>query len=108
MTKTSQSRLAPPSVAPVTSTAIADDVTPHSFPVPIFSKSSPAPPTEVLPAELAVPSTDLAAPSTTVEGSSPEVPSTTVPTYGIFPASFRPQTSDLASDLAHCTGDGAA
>ena len=33
--KTSQTRLAPPSAASVTSTAIADDSTPHPSPVPI-------------------------------------------------------------------------
>ena len=99
MTQTSQSQLAPPSVGPVTSTAIADNLPPCPTPVPLVSKLSPAQLTEVPPAVLAVPSTELAAPSTAVEGSSPKVPSTTVLTDEIFPASFRPQTSDLAAIL---------
>ena len=74
-------------------------MTPCPTPVPLVSKLSPAQLTEVPPAVLAVPSTGLAAPSTAVEGSSPKVPSTTVLTDEIFPASFRPQTSDLAAIL---------
>ena len=61
--KSSHTRLAAPSVAPVTSTAIADNLTPHPSPFPIVSRPSPAQPTEV-------PSAELAMPSSTVEDTS--------------------------------------
>ena len=63
MAKSSHTRLAPPSVAPVTSTAIAEDLRPHPSPFPIVSRPSPAQPTEVRSAELSMP-------SSTVEGTS--------------------------------------